>query len=406
MDSNGSQTGRDSAMNRGAGPPDGAQSAAIVHDFFVTPGGAERCAVALADLLPSAPIYTSFFDWRAFAGQLDTARVRTWPIQRFVAPSEAFRALFPLYALYFGTLRLARPTLVVSSSIAFSKAVRTSAGATHISYVYTPMRYAWDLDTYLDGSSLPLPARLAARAIRPFMQTWDRRTARRPNMIVAISREVARRIERVWRREADTVIYPPVEIDEIPLGDRDDGYFMVAARLLAYRRVDLAVRACTKLNRRLIVVGDGPEAARLRSMAGPSVTFLGRVDRAELLDLLCRCHAYLMPGAEDFGIAPVEAMAAGKPVVAFARAGALETVIEGESGVFFHRQEADDLVRAIEELDQASFDPSRVRALASRFDAATFRRAWRDLLTSRGFGGLLASGGADHPDGRLNPAPR
>jgi glycosyltransferase involved in cell wall biosynthesis len=385
-------------VNPGSAPDSTNPTAAIVHDFFVTPGGAERCAVEFANLLPGAPIYTSFFDAKAFSGQLDASRVHTWPLQRVVRPSEAFRALFPLYALYFGTLRLSRPGLVLSSSIAFSKAVRTSGEATHISYAYTPMRYAWDLDTYLRGSSYPRAAQWAARTIRPLMQHWDRRTAQRPDVVVAISKEVQRRIERVWHREPERVIYPPVDIDDIPLGERDDGFFLVAARLLAYRRVDLAVSACTRLNRPLIVVGDGPEAARLRSIAGSSVSFLGRVERPVLIDLLRRCHAYLMPGAEDFGIAPVEAMAAGKPVLAYGRAGALETVTAGESGLFFDRQVVDDVVNGITELDQLSVDPGRLRDLASRFDAVTFRTAWRELLTARGFGALLAPDHDDLPD--------
>jgi glycosyltransferase involved in cell wall biosynthesis len=378
--------------------------AAIVHDFFVTPGGAERCALEFARLLPRAPIYTSFFDAEAFIGHLDARRVRTWPIQRLVGPSPAFRSLLPLYAIYFGTLRLPHAALVVSSSVAFSKAVQTSPHATHVSYVHTPMRYAWDLDTYLRGSSYSWLAQTAARAIRPMLQRWDRRTASRPDVIVANSEEVRRRIERFWGREAEAVIYPPVEVDEIPLGVRDDGFFLVAARLLAYRRIDLAVEACRRLNRELVIVGDGPEVARLRALAGPSVTFRGRVDRATLLDLFTRCHAYLLPGAEDFGIAPVEAMAAGKPVLAFGRAGALETVVEGESGVFFERQRVEDVIDGIHRLDDIRFDPGRIRERALRFDAGHFRSAWRELLTARGYGRLLAPAdvGAAPPPSRAS----
>jgi glycosyltransferase involved in cell wall biosynthesis len=383
-------------MNRGSGPATlRASSAAIVHDFFVTPGGAERCAIEFARLLPQAQVYTSFFDADSFSDQLDPRRVRTWPIQRLVHPSPAFRSLLPLYALYFGTLRLSQQALVLSSSVAFSKAVQTSPQATHVSYIHTPMRYAWDLDTYLRDSSYGWLARAAARGVRPFLQRWDRRTARRPDVLVANSEVVRRRIQRFWRREPDALIYPPVEVDEIPLGDSDDGFFLVAARLLAYRRIDLAVAACTKLNRPLVIVGDGPEARRLRAMAGPSVTFRGHVDRATLLDLFARCHAYLLPGAEDFGIAPLEAMAAGKPVLAFAKAGALETITEGESGIFFARQEVDDVVDAIEQLDRMSFEPQRLREMARRFDAGKFRTAWRELLTGLGFGDMLAEAGPD-----------
>ena len=362
---------------------------AIVHDFFVAEGGAERCAIEFARLLPTADIYTSFFDVRRFGERIDPARVHVWPLSRAASAPRAFRALFPLYAAYFGSLKV-DADLILSSSIAFAKAVRSRGDATHVSYVYTPMRYAWDLDTYLAGSSYSPMARAGARAIGPLMRWWDRRTASRPDMVVAISHAVRRRIENAWRREVDAVIYPPVEVDEIPFSTADDGFILVAARLLAYRRIDLAVQACTRLGARLIVVGDGPERGRLQSFGGPSVTFLGQVERPVLLDLFGRCHAYLLPGAEDFGIAPVEAMAAGKPVVAFAADGALETVEDGVTGVHFQRATVEDLVDAIRRLEQLDFDPAALRKHARKFDARLFRARWRELLASRGVASLLA----------------
>jgi glycosyltransferase involved in cell wall biosynthesis len=208
---------------------------------------------------------------------------------------------------------------------------------------------------------------------------------------VAISDTVKERISRLWGRDAE-VIYPPVEVDRIPLSVRDDGFLFVAAQFLAYRRIDLAVAAATASGRELVVVGDGPEEARLRSMAGPSVRFLGHVDRAQLIDLFARCHAYLVPGIEDFGIAPVEAMAAGKPVVAFRAGGATETVVEGRTGVFFDRPTADGLVGAIEELDRTTWDPASIRARAEEFDASVFRRRMRELIAGLGHGDLVAPG--------------
>jgi glycosyltransferase involved in cell wall biosynthesis len=364
--------------------------AAIVHDFFVTEGGAERCAIEFARMLPSAPIYTSFFDAERFGATLDPDRVRTWPLQRLSRLIGDFRTLYPIYAAYFGMLRVPASRLVLSSSVAFSKAVRTAPTSTHISYVYTPMRYAWDLDTYLAGSSYPPLARVGGRAVAPFMRRWDRRTAGRPDVMVAISQAVRRRIERAWRREVDEVIYPPVDVAEIPFATMDDGFFLVAARLLAYRRIDLAVRACTRLGVPLVVVGDGPERGRLQALAGPSVTFHGHVARSVLMDLFSRCHAYLVPGAEDFGIAPVEAMAAGKPVVALAAAGALETVVDGVTGVLFRSAAVDDLVEAIGRLERLTIEPMRLREHADAFDVRVFRARWRQLLQSKGMASLLA----------------
>lgn len=365
---------------------------AVVHDFFVTEGGGERVAIEFADLLPGADIHTSFFDAARFGSEIDPARVRTWPLQRVLGATPHFRALYPLYPAWFSLLRLPHARLVISSSVAFTKAVRTRPSALHLSYVYTPLRYAWQLDAYLSGSSLPGAAKAAARAVAPLLKAWDRSTAGRPDLIVTTSQTVRARIQRLWRRDAE-VIHPPIDTAAIPLSTVDDGYLLVAARLLAYRRVDLAVKAATTLGRRLIVVGDGPERGRLEGMAGLTVTFRGHVSRAELLELFARCHGYLVPGEEDFGMAPVEAMAAGKPVVAFRAGGATETVLDGTTGVFFDRARPADLADAMERLDRSSFSPDAIRAHALGFDVAVFRDRWRALLRREGADPSLYSAG-------------
>lgn len=359
------------------------RSTALVHDFFIQDGGAERCAVELAQLLPGATVHTSFFDAAVFGSRIDPARVRTWPLQRLLGPTRRFRALLPLYPLWFATHRVQAGSLVISSSVAFSKAVRTNSGALHVSYVYTPMRYAWDLDTYLAGSSYGLTARLGAMTARPLLRRWDRATASRPDVVVAISRTVQDRILRLWRRESE-LIYPPVDVDELEVSTRDDGYLLVASRMLAYRRLDLAVQAARLSGRELVLVGDGPERRRLEALAGPGTRFEGHVSRARLLELLAGCSAYLVPGVEDFGIAPVEAMAAGKPVVAYRGGGATETVVEGVTGLFFDRPEPRSLAAAIGDLASGVFDPVACRGRAERFSRDRFVREWRDLLDRLG----------------------
>jgi glycosyltransferase involved in cell wall biosynthesis len=224
------------------------------------------------------------------------------------------------------------------------------------------------------------------------LKDWDRSTASRPDIIVTSSETVRRRIQRLWDRDA-VVIHPPIETAAIPISTRDDGFLLVAARLLAYRRIDLAVQAATALGRPLVVIGDGPERRRIESLAGPSVRFLGHVSRAELLDNFARCHAYLVPGIEDFGMAPVEAMAAGKPVVALRAGGATETVIDGVTGVFFHDPTAAALADAILALDRVTFDPQAIRAHAMRFDVEIFRSRWRELLAREGADASLYSAG-------------
>jgi glycosyltransferase involved in cell wall biosynthesis len=356
---------------------------AIVHDFFVQDGGAERCAVEFSRLLPDATIHTSFFSADTFADRIDPGRVRPWPIQRLIGPTDRFRAFLPFYPIWFSALDLRDRTLVVSSSSAFAKAVRTSRRTLHVSYVYTPMRYAWDLEGYLDQSSYSTTTRVAAHTIRPLLRRWDEWTAHRPDVIVAISETVRDRIRQAWGRESE-LIYPPVDVAEVPFTPGDDGYLLVAARMLGYRRLDLAVEASTRMNRRLIVVGDGPERARLEALAGPTVEFLGRVDRERLLGLFSRCHAYLVPGVEDFGIAPVEAMAAGRPVVAFRGGGARETVVDGLTGTFFDAPSTDSLMDAIQRVDAMTLDPEAIRMQAERFDTAVFRSAWMTLFERLG----------------------
>ena len=363
----------------------------IVHDFFVTDGGAEACAVEFTRLLPSATVQTSFFDATRFGDRIDPSRVHTWPLQRILGPTPRFRTLLPLYPLWFGRLDLRRAPLVLSSSIAFTHAVRTSPGALHVSYVYTPMRYAWDLDTYLSGSSMGVGSRVAARTIRPLLRRWDAATARRPDVVVAISETVRDRIRACWGRTADEVIYPPVDTNGIAMTDRDDGFLLVAARLLAYRRVDLAVLAASRLGRQLVVVGEGPERARLEAMAGPTVRFLGHVDRPTLVDLFERCHAYLVPGVEDFGIAPVEAMAAGRPVVALRAGGVRETVVDGETGVLFDEPTVESLVEAIELVDRTMWDRAFIRTRAEGFDLTVFLRRWQELFGRLGVDPALYS---------------
>ena len=355
---------------------------AVIQDWFVGPGGSEQVAAEIARLLPGSDVYTTFVD-PANRPALAGHQVRTWPLQRLGLAQKRYRSLLPLYPIWFEALDLRRFDLVVSSTSAFAKGVRTRRSATHVAYVHTPMRYAWNLDAYLEGSSFGLGSRVAARALRPWLRSWDRRTARRPDVLVANSTAVRDRIGRHWGRDAE-VIHPPVNIDDIAPSTVDDGYLLVVARLLAYRRIDLLVEAASRLGRRAIVVGEGPELGRLRRLAAPTVEFRGRVDRAEVVTLLARCHAYVVPGEEDFGIAPVEAMGAGKPVVAFRAGGALDTVVEGATGVFFDRPTSEALADALVAVDQLSFDLRVVRANAERFAVSVFRRRFIELFQRLG----------------------
>lgn len=355
---------------------------AVVQDWFIAPGGSERVAIELARLLPGSDMYTTFMD-PEYVAELRGHRIRTWPFQRLQVARRNYRAVLPLYPLWFEALDLRPYGLVVSSSSAFAKAVRTRSSACHIAYIHTPMRYAWDLETYMARSSLSFPSRMAARSIRPALQWWDRRTSVRPDVLVANSVTVRDRIQRVWGRDAE-VIPPPVEIADIQPSTTDEGFLLVVARLLPYRRIDLLVDAAPRLGRPVVVIGDGPELARLRSRGVSAVRFAGRLPRAEVVDHLQRCHAYVVPGEEDFGMAPVEAMAAGKPVVAFRAGGALDTVIDGETGTFFDEAIPGSLVDALNRLDGMTFDPAVIRANAERFSVRVFHRRFIELFERLG----------------------
>lgn len=354
-------------------------------------GGAERTALELCRLLPNADIHTTFFEPRIFGGAFDVARVRRWSLQRLAGPRH-YRSLLPLYPAYFSRLDLRGYSLVVSGSVAFAHAVRTGTKALHVSYVYTPMRYAWDLDAYLAQSSFSPVTRGVAQLLRKPLQRWDRATSNRPDVLVAISETVRDRIRRLWGRDAE-VIYPPVDVASIPRSSRDNGFYLVAARMLAYRRLDIAIEACRRLNRRLVVVGEGPERSRLEALAGPTVEFRGWVDRSTLLDLLTTCRAYLVPGIEDFGIAPVEAMAAGKPVVGFHGGGVAETVVDGQTGVLFDRQDAASMAAAIERLEGLTLSGEAARKRAEAFAAEVFTERWRALFARLGVDSSLYSPG-------------
>lgn len=356
--------------------------AAIVQDWLAVEAGSERVALELGRLLPTADIYTSFFDPAIFDGELAKRRVYTWPLQAVPGARRRFRSLYPLYPAWFSRLDLRAYDVVVSSSVAFSHAVRTAATAVHVAYIHTPLRYAWDLDRYLRGGHSAVTG-AGARLLAPLLRVWDRRAAQGPTELVANSATVRERIRVAWKRDAQ-VIHPPVDVEKIPIGRRDDGYLFIASRLLAYRNIDHAVVAANRLGRDLVIVGDGPQQAALAALAGPSVRLMGRTSRTELLSLLGRCHAYVVAGEEDFGIAPVEAMAAGKPVVGLRAGGVVETVIDGETGVLYDGPDPEHLGAAIKRLDSTTFSQERIRRHAERFDTKVFRARFAGVLDRYG----------------------
>ncbi|MBL8094673.1 MAG: glycosyltransferase [Anaerolineales bacterium] len=348
-------------------------SLVLIHDWLNQIGGAEDVLEKLVDRYPGAPIYTSIY-----APELMPAMYRRWPIRtsfmdRLPGVHQHHQPYLPLYPLAFERFDLRGHTVLLSNKSGFCHGVRKPEGARHICYCLTPTRYVWNFDDYAGREGLGPAVRLALQPMLAWMRRWDRRAADGVDTFIAISTTVQERIARIYERES-TIIYPPVDTTRFaaaPSAARGR-YLLSLGRLIPYKRVDLAVEACTRLGLELWVAGSGRDRARLEKLAGPTIRFLGRVPEAEVPGLFANARAFLFPGLEDFGIAPVQALAAGTPVVAFAGGGALDTVRDGENGLLFREQTVESLAAALDRLDGLEFERAAVRATAAPFDTAAF----------------------------------
>jgi glycosyltransferase involved in cell wall biosynthesis len=352
---------------------------AIVHDYLNQAGGAERVVESFHRMWPEAPIFTTIADRGAMPASLRDADLRLTWMQRLPAWKRHFRAYLPLYPLAIEGMDLRGYDVVVSSSSAWAKAVRAPAGAVHVCYCHTPMRWVWDYEHYVEREAFGVLARLALPPVIAALRAWDVRTAQRPTHIVVNSRVVQDRVQRCWGRTSE-VLHPPVETERFPVGTGAGGYHLVVSRLAHYKRIDLAVTAFTRLGLPLVVIGDGPARASLEALAGPSVTFRGRVDDAGVAEAMRDCRALIFPGEEDFGITPLEANASGRPVVAFAAGGALETVRDGVTGVLFANQTAESLSEAVQRAEAVAWNAVVIRRHAESFSAAEFEARFRSIV--------------------------
>jgi glycosyltransferase involved in cell wall biosynthesis len=345
---------------------------ALVHDWLTGMRGGERVLESLLDLFPAADIFTLVHVPGSVVPAIEARPIRTSFIQGLPGAPRRFRQYLPLFPLAVRRFDLRGYDLVLATSHCVAVGARAPSDAAHVVYCFTPMRYAWTLEGTYVGRLPPLargPLRLALAVLR----RWDRAAGRRAGHLGCISRHVAARVRRAWGREA-RVLYPPVRtafFRPIESDTRDDVYLCVSA-LTPYKRVDIAVDACTRLGRRLDVLGAGPELARLRRRAGPTVRFLGWQPDEAVRQAVSRCRAFLFPGEEEFGIAPLEAMAAGRPVVAYGRGALTETVVDGVTGLFFREQTADALIDAIRRAEVASWSTETIRAHALRFGEEAF----------------------------------
>ena len=334
-------------------------------------GGAERVAAAMHDSFPAAPIYTTVALSHRLPKDLIGADIRTSPMQWLPGMEQRFRQYFMLYPLAIERFDLSEYDLIFSSSSGYAKGVRRRRDAIHVCYCHTPMRWVWRYEDYVARESFGRVARSLLPISLWGLKKWDLRAAQQPNYYIANSRLVAQRIKQIYGREA-FVIPPPIDVDRFQMSAHADDYYLVLSRLAPYKRIDLAIEACNRLDRRLIIIGDGPDRERLGKLAGPKTEFLGRQPDNQINRYASRCRALLFPGEEDFGMVPLEVNAAGRPVIAFRGGGAMETVIEGVTGVFFNQPTSPALVEAMEEFEGRSWHQQVLRRHAEKFDRSVF----------------------------------
>jgi len=354
---------------------------ALVHYWLVGLRGGEKVLEAICEIYPEADIFTHIYDADAIGPVIRSHKITTTFISKLPFARRLYRSYLPLMPFALEALDLSQYDLVISSESGPAKGVLTRPDTVHVCYCHSPMRYLWAQYELYRASAGPL-ARMMMPLLSPFLRIWDVVSSCRVDHFIANSRFVAKRIQKTYRREAE-VIFPPVKLEEYDIEDHPtlDYYFFIS-QLETYKRADIVIEAANRLGRRLIVVGGGSEEERLRKLAGPSVTFLGRQTTQEIAKLYKNCRALLFAGTEDFGIIFLEAMASGRPVIAYAAGGALDAVIDGKTGLFFKEQTAEALSQAILNFEEkcANFDSRAIRAHAETFSTETFKTNFKAVI--------------------------
>ncbi|MBI3610004.1 MAG: glycosyltransferase [Nitrospirae bacterium] len=362
---------------------------ALVHDWLTGTRGGERCLDVFCELFPQADLYTLVHVPGSVSPLIEKHPIRTSFIQRLPFHQSAYRYYLPLFPRAIESFDLSGYDLILSSSHCVAKGVRVPRGACHIAYIYTPMRYIWDqYEAYFGGGRSAWPVRRIMQLIRHGLQRWDITSNRDIHAIIAISLHVADRIRRTYGRSAE-VIYPPVDFQAFSLSARVDGFYLMVTAFAPYKRVDLAVEAFNRLKLPLKIVGTGQDEKRLKAMAGPTVEFLGWKSDSEIHELYAASRAVIFPGEEDFGIVPLEAMASGKPVIAYGKGGVVETVVplreskgNPPTGLFFYEQTPESLIETVRDFEshRDRFDPVQIREQARRFDRPRFKEEIRNCI--------------------------
>jgi glycosyltransferase involved in cell wall biosynthesis len=354
---------------------------AIVHDNFAQMGGAERVAETIYEMFPGADLFSTLTVQERLSEKLKNAAIRTTWMQHLPAKAKFYRHYFCLYPFAVESMDLTKYDLVISSCFGYAKGINIRADAMHICYCHTPPRWVWRYGDYSAREGFNPVTKLLLPPLLAGLRLWDLKASRKPDYFIANSEVVADRIRKIYHREA-VVIPPPIDIERFSVGEKVDDFYLVLSRLVPYKRIDLAITACGKLGRRLIVIGDGPDRGRLESLAGDSVVFLGRQPDSVVVDHLSRCTALLFTGEEDFGMAPLEANASGRPVVAFRGGGAIDTVAAGKTGVFFDEPSASALEAAILQLERSLWDPIVIRQHSESYSRHIFESRFLSVVGS------------------------
>ncbi|MHB9031532.1 MAG: glycosyltransferase [Anaerolineae bacterium] len=352
---------------------------AIVCSFLNQYGGAERVLEVLHGMYPEAPIYTSVYRPGVFPPADRQWDVRTTFVNRLPLAKYRPQYFLPLFPQAFESLDLRAYDTVLSVTSSFAHGIITTSKTRHVCYCLTPARFLWNYPAYIEREGVGRLARALLPAYLTRLRQWDQVAADRVDDFVAISRAVQQRIAKIYRRDS-LILYPPVQIEALQPPQPPEDYYLIVSRLIGYKRIDLAVDAFNQLGLPLYIVGDGRDKARLQAKAKPNIRFLGYTSDEEKRQLMARCRAFIFPGEEDFGLAPLEAMATGRPVVAYAAGGALDTVLDQKTGAYFNSPTPESLALAVRALDNCAFDPLFIQQHARQFDASVFSAGLRRIL--------------------------
>src|SRR3989344_4636497 len=349
---------------------------ALVHDYLTQFGGGERVLAALCEMFPEAPIFTLIYDEKNTGGIFKSREIHTSFLQKIPGSKKFFRAFIWLMPLAVEQFDLSGFDIVISVSHSFGKGIITKPGTKHICYCLTPTRYLWDNSFF--------PFKPFSQILLTYLRNWDYQAAQRPDYFIASSNAVKERIKKYYQRDSE-VIYPPIETDKFYISQESKDYFLMVGRLVPYKRFDLAIDAFSKLSdEKLFIIGDGPEKKKLeirsKKLVSDNIKFLGFISEKELSKYYANSKALIFPQEEDFGIVALEAMASGRPVIAFHSGGALETVIEKETGSFFNNQTAESLIEAVKDFDENEFHHEKIDRKASRFDKKIFQRRIKEMF--------------------------